>query len=45
MHSQAGERYVGNIHGVVLTRLGGLGQAEADLLHLEVERGHQLHVR
>ena len=45
MHSQAGERYVGNVHGVVLTRLDGLGQAEADLLHLEVERGHELHVR
>ena len=44
LHGHVGGRNVGDLDRVVLRREDRLGQVEADLLGVHVERGHELHV-
>ncbi len=44
LHRDVGGRHVGDLDGVVLRREDRLGQVEADLLGVDVERGDELHV-
>ena len=44
LHGDVGRRHVGDLDGVVLRREDRLGQVEADLLGVDVERGDELHV-
>ena len=44
LHGHAGRRDVGDLDGVVLGGVDRLGQVEADLLGVDVERGDELHV-
>ena len=42
LHGHAGRRHLGDLDGVVLARVDGLGQVTADLLDVHVERGDNL---
>ena len=42
LHGHAGRRDLGDLDGVVLARVDGLGQVTADLLDVHVERGDNL---
>ncbi|GMA87098.1 hypothetical protein GCM10025868_23480 [Angustibacter aerolatus] len=44
LHGDAERRHVGELDGVVLARQDRLGQVEADLLCVHVERGDELDV-
>ena len=44
LHLDAERRHVGDLDGVVLGGVDGLGEVEADLLVVDVERGDELHV-
>ena len=44
LHGDAGRRHVADLDGVVLAGVDGVGEVAADLLRVDVERGHELHV-
>jgi hypothetical protein len=44
LHGDAGRRHVGDLDGVVLAGVDRLGEVEADLLGVDVERGDELDV-